>query len=161
MTEDLERARGTSVLGEASAPLGFLVASVGNETMSAFRAALASHDVHPRHFAVLWALADDGGQSQQELSRALHIPASRVVALVDDLVARGLLERTAHPTDRRIRSLHLTADGRRSFDQLGVAVAAHEQRMFAGLSRVEQATLRHLLQRVSGNLGTEAGVRVW
>jgi DNA-binding MarR family transcriptional regulator len=150
---------------DAGPPLGFLVASVGQETMSAFRAAVAAHDVHPRQFAVLWALSAADGQSQQGLSTALHIPASRVVALVDDLESRGLLERRAHPTDRRIRPLHLTPAGRQMVELLTRAADEHEQRMFAGLSPADQVTLRHLLLRVSFNLGVETGghpgLRVW
>lgn len=146
-------------------PLGFLVASVGNQTMSAFRVALASYDIHPRQFAVLWALAAADGRSQQELSKALHIPASRVVALVDDLESRGLLERRAHPTDRRTRSLHLTASGQRTFAVLTRAADEHQRRMFAGVSAADQAKLRQLLLRISSNLGLDSGeppgIRVW
>ncbi|MBA3277387.1 MAG: MarR family transcriptional regulator, partial [Geodermatophilaceae bacterium] len=74
--------------------------------MTAFRAALAPYGIHPRKFAVLRALSSAAGQSQQQLSQALHIPASRLVALVDDLEERGLLERRRRPSDRRTRFLH-------------------------------------------------------
>lgn len=125
--------------------------------MTAFRTALAPYDIHPRKFAVLRALSSAGGQSQQQLSQALHIPASRLVALVDDLEARGLLERRLLPSDRRTRFLHLTADGRDLLAQLLVAVADHDRRMFASLSPAEQQELNRLLLRVAAALELEPG----
>ena len=40
------------------------------------------------------------------------MPPSRMVALVDELEQRGLVERRPHPSDRRVRALYLTAEGR-------------------------------------------------
>ena len=38
-------------------PLGFLVAAVGQQAMSAFRTRLEPLRIHPRAYAVLWASA--------------------------------------------------------------------------------------------------------
>ncbi len=133
--------------------------------MASFRASLGTHDVHPRQFAILWALADGNGRSQQEVSAELRIPASRLVALVDDLEERGLVSRSAHPSDRRAHVLRLTPAGKRTFQQLLRVARAHEERMFAGLSESEQEQLRGLLLRICANLQTESagpvGIRAW
>ena len=63
----------------ASTTLGFLLASVGQRTQSEFRQALAALDRHPRAFGVLLALDEAGALSQQQLSRRLGVPPSRVV----------------------------------------------------------------------------------
>lgn len=150
---------------DAGPPLGFLVAAAGNASMGAFAALLAPHEIHPRQFAVLWALTVADGRSQRALSAELHIPASRVVGLVDDLEARGLLERRSHPTDRRTHPLHLTAAGRRCFGQLRQLAAAQEDRMLDGLDPADRERLRLLLVRVSANLGMTpgepGGIRAW
>lgn len=125
--------------------------------MSAFRAALAPYGVHPRQFAVLRALSTADGSSQQQLSQALYIPASKLVALIDDLEERGLLERRPHPSDRRTRSLHLTNSGHDILAELLDATAEHEKRLFAGLSTLERAQFDQLLLRVASSLGLEPG----
>ena len=51
------------------------------------------------------------GQSQQAIGERLQIPPSRMVAFVDALEARSLLERRHNPHDRRTRELHLTEAG--------------------------------------------------
>lgn len=146
-----------SPFGPEGPPLGFLVASVGAGTMAAFRAALAPHGVHPRQFALLRALAASDGQSQQELSRSLHVPPGRMVPLVDDLQGRGLLERRPSAGDRRVRTLHLTRPGRALLAELRRAAGEHEKRMFASLSPVDQEQLKALLGQVAGALGLQSG----
>src|SRR2546425_12528845 len=42
-------------------------------------------------------------QSQRELARRLHYDPSNITALADSLEARGLIERRADATDRRVR----------------------------------------------------------
>ena len=55
-------------------PLGFLLAAVGQQTMSAFRSRLEPLGIHPRAYAVLWAVSEGSDPSQRELSRALGLP---------------------------------------------------------------------------------------
>jgi len=64
--------------------------------------------LHPRHFGLLTHIATAAGQSQQALSGALGVHRTAMVALVDDLEARGLVERRRDPRDRRAYALHLT-----------------------------------------------------
>jgi DNA-binding MarR family transcriptional regulator len=61
-----------------------------------------------------WALhALDEPMSMRGLAERLGIDASYVTAIADQLEERGLIERRPHPTDRRIKSLALTPEGRR------------------------------------------------
>lgn len=143
--------------GPDGPPLGFLLASVGFATMSAFRASLEPFDVHPRHFALLRALAAVEGRSQQDVAAMLHIPPSRMVSLVDDLERRGLVERRRNPRDRRTRSLALTAAGRRLLVSLFESAARHEERLFGGLSTTERSRLRALLAKVAAQMGLAPG----
>ena len=60
------------------------------------------------------------GRSQRELALAIGLPASRLVAIVDRLEARGWIERRTSPRDRRPSALHLTAEGREMLDRIMV-----------------------------------------
>lgn len=80
-----------------------------------------------------------------------------MVAFVDALQARGLLERRHNPQDRRARALHLTDDGR---DLLGRALTLAiglERELCAELSTAERDQLIDLLQRVGSRLGLSPG----
>jgi DNA-binding MarR family transcriptional regulator len=46
-----------------------------------------------------------------ELASLLSVDPPNLTALVDDLEGAGLVERQAHPTDRRVKLVAATADG--------------------------------------------------
>lgn len=58
---------------------------------------------------ILFRLARQPGISQNEMAALLEVEPITVGRLVDRLEARGLVERRADPSDRRIRRLHLRA----------------------------------------------------
>ena len=89
------------------------------------------------------------GKPQQVLVRSLHIPASRVVALVDDLEQRRLLQRRGDPADRRVRRLHLTLQGKRVVRQLADVSTAHEAALSVGLAPDEREQLMALLRKLA------------
>jgi MarR family transcriptional regulator for hemolysin len=145
-------------------PLGFVIASVGHAAALAFEAALSPRGMHPRHFAVLKGLRGGEAQSQQELAAALGIPASRLVGLLDHLVAQGFVERRDSPTDRRVKLVRLLDAGRAELDELIVLAGESERQVTAGLTPEDAAELRRLLGIVHANVAVEPGgvrTRVW
>jgi DNA-binding MarR family transcriptional regulator len=75
---------------------------------------------------------------------------SSMVSTIDELEAKGLVERRPHPTDRRAYALHITDPGREALTR-GRKVAGEAQReLLAPLSDVERETLQGLLLRLSG-----------
>ena len=79
------------------------------------RLGLAPHALSLKHNWALHAL--DEPMSMSALAERLGIDASYVTTIADQLEERGLIERRPHPTDRRIKSLALTPEGRRLQDQ--------------------------------------------
>jgi DNA-binding MarR family transcriptional regulator len=143
--------------------LGFALASVGQQVQHQFRLALEPHRLHPRAFGVLLALDATDAPSQQQLSRSLGIPASRVVALVDDLQAAGLVVRRPHPSDRRIYAVSLTPEGAQALEAAAASALVLEEQLTAGLDQQERAQLADLLQRVAAHLDDGRGdnLRIW
>lgn len=150
MAADEESSKGSAPVG---IPLGFVIASTGELAATGFREALAPHGVGPRHYAVLWALSAHAEHTQQQLSARLQIPASRVVALIDDLEERGSVLRLTSAEDRRIRTVQLTESGRGFLAELWRAAETYQLALVGDLTAPEQATLRALLGRVTANLG--------
>jgi DNA-binding MarR family transcriptional regulator len=81
-----------------------------------------------------------------------------MVAFLDSLEERGLLERRPHPTDRRARALHLTEAGRGLLAEAYAAAVDFERDLCAGLSAAERERLLELLGTVVATLGLRAGV---
>src|SRR5262245_7144751 len=101
----------------------FLLSKLGFVARRGFHNALAAVALEPRQFGVLNLVAASEGLSQRALTDPLGIPASRVVAIVDELEERGLVERRRNPDDRRAHALYLTAKGRKTLDRArGIAV---------------------------------------
>src|SRR3954447_5040957 len=138
-------------------PLGFLLASVGFGTGYRFREVIAPTGLQPREFAVLRQVAIEEGISQQACGQALRVAPSQMVALVDALESKGLLERRPDPADRRIRALHVTAKGRRALGTGFEAAMRNEEELFGSLSSAQREELRRLLQQVADALGLEPG----
>ena len=88
----------------------------------------------------------------------MKVAPSRMVAFIDSLEERGLLERRQNPDDRRARALFLTAKGRELLSRTFELAAEHERTLTQGLSRDEREQLLELLARVGVHLGIPAGV---
>jgi long-chain acyl-CoA synthetase len=87
--------------------------------------AIAPLDLSLPQYRVL-ALLGDGSTASSVLARQLAVSPPTVTAVVDGLVARGLVERRPDPEDRRRLTLLLTRDGKRL---LAAADAAAEVRL--------------------------------
>jgi DNA-binding MarR family transcriptional regulator len=133
--------------------VGFTISTTGYALARRFRELLAPLHLEPREFALLRTVAGSEGVTQQAIAERMRVAPSRMVAFVDSLEDRGLLERRLNPNDRRVRALYLTAAGR---DLLGRAFALaveHEQRLTSDLSPDERQQLLDLLARVGAHVG--------
>jgi DNA-binding MarR family transcriptional regulator len=138
-------------------PLGFLLAAVGFGTGFRFREVIAPTGMQPREFAVLRQVAIDEGISQQACGHALKVAPSQMVALVDSLEDKGLIQRRPDPADRRVRALHLTPKGKKALATGFEAAMRNEEALFGSMTAAEHTELRRLLQVVADNLGLEPG----
>src|SRR4051794_29758628 len=78
----------------------------------------AAADARGYHYRLLATLADLGPASQAELGRRSGIHLSDMVATVNELAARNLVERAPDPADRRRNIVSLTTAGRRQLRRL-------------------------------------------
>jgi DNA-binding MarR family transcriptional regulator len=138
--------------------VGFLLSSLGHAVAAQFSARLAPLELEPRQFALLRHVGSHEGGSQQALGERLGIPPSRMVALVDELEARKLLERRPSPSDRRAHALHLTATGNRLLTKASELAASYEGELTQDLDAAERAQLIGQLDRIAARLGVPPGV---
>lgn len=147
------------VAAQRSGPgTAFLLAQLGSFAAARFAERIAELDLTPPQTGLIRAIAADPGQSQQALARLLGTPPSRLVALVDGLDERGLVERRRNPTDRRLHALHLTEAGRDLLARIGTVARAHDDAINETLGPDERAHLRALLGRLADAHGLTPGV---
>jgi DNA-binding MarR family transcriptional regulator len=128
--------------------VGFLISQLGFFSSRRFSKALQPLGIGPREFLLLRFVAASAGQSQQALAEQLGVPASRMVALVDDLEGEGLVERRPDPNDRRVRGLHLTRKGNETLERAAKVAIEYEQKLCEPLGEKEREELIDLLQKL-------------
>jgi DNA-binding MarR family transcriptional regulator len=138
--------------------LGFTISTTGYAIARSFREVLAPLGLEPRDFALLRTVATAEGVTQQAIGERMGVKPSRMVAFVDSLEQRGLLERRQNPNDRRARELFLTEPGRELLARAFATAVAQEQRLTSDLSSEEREQLLELLARVGSHLGIPRGV---
>jgi len=102
----------------------------------------------PGQFGVLTLIGANAGLTQSALAAAVGIERSTMVAVINRLEERGLVERRPSKVDRRSYALVLSGQGRKLLDRLKVLVREHERLLFAGFSDNERATLMTFLKRI-------------
>jgi DNA-binding MarR family transcriptional regulator len=97
---------------------------------------------------VLTLIAENPGGSPARLARALAVTPPHITALVDRLVARGLVQRRANDEDRRAQILAVTRAGADLVRKATERIVAGERAALA-LTPGEQVMLAELLHKVA------------
>jgi DNA-binding MarR family transcriptional regulator len=132
----------------APSTLAFLLSQVGIYAARQFSERIGEIGLHPALFRVLNLVDAAEGRSQQAIGQAIEVPASRMVALVDELAELGLVERRPDPSDRRVRALHLTAKGRKTLARGREIARDHEEELTRGMPAADRERLTKLLQKI-------------
>jgi len=98
-------------------------------------------------FVHLGSLDDEGGLRMSDLAETWGCDASYVTTLADGLQERGLAERRPHLTDRRVKTIVLTPEGRAKRER-ALELLSQPPSAFASLSTTEQRQLRDLLRKL-------------
>jgi MarR family transcriptional regulator, lower aerobic nicotinate degradation pathway regulator len=109
---------------------------------------LARADARKWHYALLAALQEFGPASQAALSRRTRIYRSDLVAVINELADRGLIQRAPDPADRRRNVITMTPQGRRYLRKLDKLVVAIQEDLLAPLTQPERDQLVRLLARL-------------
>ena len=102
----------------------------------------------PGRVGMLLLIEANPGVTQSRLAHAVSRDRSTMVGVLDQLEAKGLIERR-RGADRRTNGVWLTRAGRTALARAKRAIAIHERRVAARLSPVERAQLLDLLARIA------------
>lgn len=103
------------------------------------------HGVTPVQFAALQTIANAPGVDQRTLAARIGLDTSTIAGVVDRLEARGLVQRSASPDDRRVRLLSPTDDGIRALAAVAPGMRAAQARILEPLPRAERAEFMRML----------------
>jgi DNA-binding MarR family transcriptional regulator len=106
-------------------------------------------DMPPRGAFVVGSVAYEG-LAMHQLSAAMGISKQAVSQLVDTLVVRGYLDRSADPQDRRRIVLGLTPRGAAAAETARQGVAEVDRRLADLTSARERAATRRVLLSLAG-----------
>jgi DNA-binding MarR family transcriptional regulator len=109
----------------------------------------AGAGVRGYHYRLLAALEELGPASQVALGRRTGIDRSDVVAALNDLAERGLVQRSPDPDDGRRNVVTITRAGIRELAKLDKVLAEVQEELLAPLSAAERKQLIRLLKRLS------------
>lgn len=129
--------------------LSFLLARANALALAAGNTALAPHGLRARSYSVLALSAGDARPSQREIAEFLRLDPSQVVALVDDLQSRGLIDRQPDPSDRRANVVVASDAGRTLLDAAAESARQAEASVHAGLTAEDRELLISLLRRLA------------
>lgn len=102
-----------------------------------------------REFGVLLLLQAREPESQQQAAARLKVDRTTMVALLDGLEAKGLVERHADDEDRRRNVVALTELGQQTLKKAVRASDRAERQLLADLGESERTQLRALLMRIA------------
>lgn len=102
--------------------------------------------------SVLLHVAHDEGISQVALAAQLDIEPIALVRLLDSLQQASLIERRAHPTDRRVRTVWLTPEAEPVLRRIRAITAAVRQEALAGIPPAQAEALVETLLAIRANL---------
>jgi DNA-binding MarR family transcriptional regulator len=133
---------------DASHRLGYLLKHAHLRFAHLTSAELEALGIGPREWAALNCLDERHGLSQREVAELLGVDRTTMVALVDELQARGWVKRNPQPDDRRKNVVGLTRRGRDVMRRGARLVDECERRFLATLSEADAEQLKDALAAV-------------
>jgi DNA-binding MarR family transcriptional regulator len=128
---------------------GFLISRMGMVAQKRFQERLDSLGLTTRMWGALNVLDHEGPVTQHALGKSIGMDPSSMVSTIDELEARGLVERRRHPSDRRAHALHVTELGRTTLAQGRKLAAQAQEDLLAPLNDDERKQLHDLLLRLA------------
>ena len=127
---------------------GFLVRRLHQIHVAMFLQECAAENVTPIQFGLLSVVLDEPGCDQITLAEKLGIDRTNIADVIRRLERRGWIKRTTNATDRRMRSVSLTDQGRMFVSRTHTKMQRAQERLLSPLNEKERAEFVNLLQRL-------------
>lgn len=134
--------------------IGFYIKQIHDRLEKNANNTLRADGITMMQVSVLLALqeADDKCLSMKALEHRFSIAQSTVAGIVSRLEQKGYAEALADRSDRRIKLVHITAEGEACCSKTAVHKELADRELLKGFSYEDRELLLKLLKRASGNL---------
>lgn len=129
--------------------LGLVHAQAYRVLQLEFRTGLEPYGLSIPEWSLMGVVYDTDNMTLTQIADALRSKASHPTVLVEQLMERGLLSRTSHPDDRRVRVVTLTAKGRSLVPKIESSVRASIRDAVNHIPREELATYFGVLAQLA------------
>jgi MarR family transcriptional regulator, lower aerobic nicotinate degradation pathway regulator len=127
---------------------GHLLRRAHQRHTTIFQDGMGDVQLTPTQYAALVKIRDMGQISQNQLGRLTAMDPATIQGVVQRLAARGLVDRTPDPHDRRLMQLRLTAKGRALVQTAVARGIAITEATLAPLSEAERPLFLSLLRKL-------------
>ncbi|MDO3650407.1 MarR family winged helix-turn-helix transcriptional regulator [Nocardia mangyaensis] len=134
--------------------LAAMLVPLGRALTDAERPVLDRHGLTMWGYVVLLGLDEQPVHTQAALAKAIGADKTRIIAVLDDLQRRGLLEREPDPADRRVNLVRLTPAGARLRAGAQRDIQEQERRLLADLPAADRDTFLRVLQQLAERTGS-------
>jgi len=148
MTDPVAASGRREALGALDQLVGYHIRRASSVFGNDFGRAMADEGLRQVPFAILSVIAANPGIRQGAAGEALGIKRANMVALINELVEAGHVDRRAADDDRRAFALYLTSDGQATLDRCVGLLLAHEERLLGDFTAAERETLIGLIRRI-------------
>ena len=140
--------------------IGYLIADTARYVKRSLYIRIGQYGVRGAHWPFLHSLWQGDGITQRELSNRLGLMEPSVLEMLRVMEREGLVRRERDTVDRRKIRVYLTDAAKRLETKLMKIAEANGEMMTRHISRVEEATLRQLLQTVRQTLADDVDALV-
>lgn len=131
---------------------GHLIRIAHRLFQQALQVQLVNHGVKLSHWHCLRYLMEEGGLTQKELSKRVHVNESTIVAVIQEMEDIGLIKRIRTPLDRRKYALSLTAKAKRITKKLLPVAREVNKQGTKNMTAEETKLFNTLTQNIIANL---------
>jgi MarR family transcriptional regulator for hemolysin len=108
----------------------------------------------------LMALSRRGALNQRELAEELEIETPTLVRVLDSMEKQGLIERRAEENDRRVKQIHMTAQGLAAYETVHALSAELREELMSNVAAEEISTTLDVIRRMTANILTIGAEKV-
>lgn len=131
---------------------GFHIRRLQQIAVAVFLEETQASGITPVQYAALRTVGRQPGIDQRTLARTIGFDTSTIGSVIDRLEARALMQRNAHPDDRRVRLLTITSEGEQLLKDVEPGMLRAQERMLEPLRPELRGQFMDMLQTlVEGN----------
>lgn len=135
---------------------GFLIRRLHQIHLALFAEECAAFEVTPVQYSIMTVVGEQPGLEQTRLAYEVGIDRTTLANVVARLESRGIVQRDASPTDRRLRLVTLTKSGAKVLEKMREPARRAHDRTIEALPQRERARFVSLLRRLV-DAGNEYG----